>query len=362
MKRYASLSRFGLLSPNRISMLLLYFFILCLATTGYAQTSPTSPTQSLELHFLDVGQGDSVFIRTPSGQGVLYDGGRKSQVPLAYLRSLGIAQVDLVIASHQDADHIAGLAAVVDYYKPAFFIDNSIPHTTKTYFDLLDAVGRAGSQLLEPSARRITLGEVVLQVLPPPGDESLGNNDNSVGLIIEYGDFHAALTGDAEAAEFNWWAENVRELLEPVEVYKSSHHGSPNGDTPLAMSLFKPQTVVISVGADNPYGHPSERALKLYNAVGAEVFRTDSDGTVVVTAEKDGSYKVAAQGGAKQERSALTEEQRPSSPPYDPNGQDRNCSDFDTQAEAQAFFEKTGPGDPHRLDGNGDGVACESLP
>ena len=383
-------------TQHRLNRLALFLFTLVfgMVTVGCAQTSlsqnPSSP-QDLGIHFIDVGQGDSVFIKAPTGQGVLYDGGRKSQVPLDYLRSLGVTQVDLVIASHQDADHIAGLAAVVDYYKPKFFLDNGIPHTTQTYFDLLAAVERAGSQVLEPSARRIGLGEVVLQILPPPGDDSLGNNDNSVGVVLEYGAFRAAMTGDAERAEMNWWVEHVPELLSPVDVYKSAHHGSENGDSPLSMSTFKPETVVIGVGLDNAYGHPTERTLRLYQAIGAQVYRTDLQGTVVVHASKDGSYSVATErqaapaelglsgaaletptGGPSQAPSALPNGSPPPpdasrTPPalrYDPAGPDRDCGDFATQAEAQSFFIAAGgpASDPHRLDRDGDGVVCESLP
>ena len=293
----------ALVRRKHLGSFLLGLLILSLVTLGCAQSTagsqpppvPANParpgvpsSQDFELHFLDVGQGDSVFIKAPSGQGVLYDGGRRSQAPLAYLQAMGITRIDLVIASHQDADHIAGLAAVVDFYQPRFFLDNGIPHTTQTYFDLLDAVQRAGSQLLEPTARRITLGDVTLQVIPPPGLPGLGNNDNSLGLIVEYGSFKAAMTGDAERAEMNWWVENVPDLLRTVDVYKASHHGSENGDSPLSISTFKPKAVVIGVGLANSYGHPSERALRLYQAIGAEVFRTDLQGTVVVHAAKDG--------------------------------------------------------------------------
>ena len=180
----------------------------------------------MELHFIDVGQGNSVFIRAPGGQGILYDGGRKTQVPLDYLKSLGVTRVDFVIASHQDADHIAGLTVVGDYYRPKLFLDHGLTHNTRIYEDLLQAVQKSGSQVLEPTVRRITLGDVILQVLPPPEDASLGNNDNSVGLVVTYGDFSAAMTGDAERAEMNWWVEHVPELLSPVDVYKSAHHGS----------------------------------------------------------------------------------------------------------------------------------------
>ena len=217
---------------------------------------------------------------------------------------------------------------------------------------------------------RTSLGEVSVQVLPPPGLSSFDNNNNSVGLIITYGDFKAALTGDAEAEEFNWWAQNTPGLLEDVDVYKASHHGSDNGDTPLSMQEFQPEVVVISVGADNSYGHPAGSALALYDAVGATVYRTDQQGNVTVTANQDGTYQVTTEGIAPPRRaqpqpaapSGAGEGLSTSSLAYDPSGPDRDCGEFSSQSEAQAFFEAAGGGDLHRLDRDGDGVACESLP
>lgn len=324
----------------------------------------------LELHFIDVGQGDSVFIRAPSGQSLLYDGGRSPDVPLEYLRSLGVERVDLVIASHPDADHIAGLAPVLEAYRPRFFMDNGMPHTTQTYARLLEAVEDAGSQLLEPTARTIGLGEASVQILPPPGSPRFDNNNNSIGLVVTYGDFRAALNGDAEAEQFTWWAQNVPELLVDVDVYQAAHHGSENGDTPLSMSRFRPEVVVVSAGLGNAYGHPAARALQLYDTVGAAVYRTDLQGDIVVFANQDGTYHVSAaqplqqtQPPAAPSAASATPSASSSSPlAYDPSGPDRDCGDFSTQADAQTFYEAAGPGDPHRLDGDGDGVACASLP
>ena len=157
-------------------------------------------------------------------------------------------------------------------------------------------------------------------------------------------------------------------MLEDVDVYKAAHHGSENGDTPLSMSRFKPETVIVSAGLDNSYGHPSARALRLYGAVNAEVYRTDLQGTIVVTANEDGTYQVSAASPTRQvQPSAAPSAATPntstsSSLTYDPSGVDRDCGDFSSQSEAQAFYEAAGAGDPHRLDGDDDGVACESLP
>ena len=343
-------------------------FLVLLAALAFTACAGVVDGQGLELHFIDVGQGDAVLIRSPSGQNVLVDGGRRDDDALAYLRSVGIESLELVIASHADADHIGGLEEVVRYYKPRFFMDNGIPYTTQTYFGLLEAVQAAGGQIIEPTDRSIGLGDASLQLIPPPGDESLGNNDNSVGVIVSYGDFDAALTGDAEQPEFGWWQQNVPELLRPVEVYKAAHHGSPNGDSPESMAAFRPEAVVVSVGADNDYGHPSAEALALYECVGAAVYRTDLSGTVVVTADATGDYAVNASPsdprlaapvrGVEEEPADTTG----TSPSYDPSRPDKDCGDFASQSEAQAFFEAAGLGDPHRLDSDGDGYVCESLP
>ena len=326
--------------------------------------------QALTLHFIDVGQGDSVLIQSPSGQNVLYDGGRKDDDALAYLQSVGVTKLDLVIASHADADHIGGLEAVVDYYRPKLFLDNGLPHPTQTYEGLIRAVRDAGSQLVPPTARRIGLGDASLQVIPPPDDSSLSSNDHSVGVIVSYGAFDAAMTGDAEQPELAWWLTNVPELLKPVEVYKAAHHGSANGDSPDSVETFKPDAVVISVGLDNAYGHPTAEALALYDSIGAQVYRTDLQGTIIVTANSDGTYQVNADPSESTVATpvpAVTAE--PENAPgsrltYDPYGPDRDCGDFSSQAEAQAFFEAAGgpASDPHRLDSDSDGEVCESLP
>jgi competence protein ComEC len=139
---------------------------------------------------------------------------------------------------------------------------------------------------------------VSLQVLPPPGIPSWGQNNNSIGVLLEYGTFRLGLTGDAEPELFTWWYENVPHLMQPVHVYKSAHHGSEHGDTPLSMDRFRPEVVVIGVGANNRYGHPTDRALRLYAAVGADVYRTDLHSTVIVYANEDGSYRIETERAA----------------------------------------------------------------
>jgi len=249
-------------------------------------------TAALEIVFFDVGQGDAVLIRAPTGQAVLYDGGEGRVDLLPKLRGLGVGELSLVIASHNHADHIGGLPDVIRFYRPRFVMDNGVPHTTRAYERFLQAIEAAGSQLLEPTRRSIRLGEAELLVLPPPGRPAWGHNDNSVGLIVRYGDFRASLTGDAEHRQWEWWLANQLDLLEPVQVHKASHHGSRNGDTPGAIRALRPEAVVIGLAAGNTYGHPHEEALALYRSVDATVYRTDRDGRVTVQAWPSGAFRV----------------------------------------------------------------------
>jgi competence protein ComEC len=270
--------------------------------THVPQASPSDSSPGLELHFFDVGQGDAVLIRAPDGRAVLYDGGESGDRLLAHLERVGVTTLELVIASHNHADHIGGLAAALERYRPRFVMENGIPHTTRTYERFLRAVAEAGSQLLAPSRRVIMLDSVRLTVIPPPGVAPMGQNDNSVGLLIEYGEFRATLLGDSEPDQQRWWLEHHGGLLGPVHVHKSSHHGSARGDTPEMIRSLRPEAVVIGVGAENRYGHPTDAALALYRDVGARVYRTDRHGSVTVEAGSDGVWVITVRPGSESGR------------------------------------------------------------
>jgi competence protein ComEC len=250
----------------------------------------------LEIRFLDVGQGDAVLIRAPDGRAVLYDGGQDGPRLLEQLERAGVTSLELVIASHNHADHVGGLVDAIERYRPRFVLENGIAHTTRTYERFLLAVAAAGSQRLAPTRRTLSLGDVRLVVLPPPGDVALGHNDNSVGVRIEYGAFAATLLGDSQSAQQRWWLEHHADLLGAVSVHKSSHHGSRNGDTRALVERLRPDMVVISVGGGNRYGHPHEQALARYRDVGARIFRTDAHGTITVLAGSDGAVRIALSG------------------------------------------------------------------
>ena len=173
---------------NFLKLRIISFIVLLAAAFG----------QELEVHFIDVGQGDSVLIQVPSGETVIYDGGVHTHDAFEYLNKIGVTDITLVIASHMHADHIGGLIQIVEELEPRFFMGNSFPHDTRVYEDLERAVTAFGIHNVKPNNQVINLGAVDLQVLPVPGFESWGQNNNSVGIIISYGDFQVSLTGDAE--------------------------------------------------------------------------------------------------------------------------------------------------------------------
>jgi competence protein ComEC len=247
------------------------------------------PQQSpLTLGFLDVGQGDATVIASPEGRIALVDGGRSSHDIAERLLAMGVDTVDLIVATHADADHIGGLEGVLQQLVVGAFLDNGVPHTTATYRGLLEGIEESDVTYLAATARTIALGSVTIRVLPPPADAT-SQNDASVGVLVEYGDFRTLLVGDAEQEEL---AHFLRLGLPAVSVLEASHHGARNGVTPAWIATTAPRVVVISVGLDNTYGHPNPWALRYYGARGRPVFRTDLHGDVWISAARDGSFVV----------------------------------------------------------------------
>jgi len=246
-------------------------------------------SQTLKLRFLDVGQGDAALIITPEGKRVLVDAGPGAWPVVAYLQSNGYDTLDLVIASHNHADHIGGMASVLSTTLVRYYLDNGVPHPTATYQRTIQALEASGAQYLQATARTITVGSASLRVLPPPS-EQVSQNNGSVGILLEYGHFRVLFTGDSERYELEYWLQH--DSVPQVQILKVAHHGSWNGTTGAWVTRTRPQVAVISVGAHNQYGHPATEVLTLWTSVGARIYRTDRDGTVMIDAAADGSFTV----------------------------------------------------------------------
>ena len=272
--------------------------LLPLATLP-AQLPPPCPAPDaagLLVRFLDVGQGDAALVTTSDGRTLLVDGGPSwTALRGALVASAGRVPrvVDLLLVSHNHADHIGGLPTLLRTARVANTVENGVPATTAVYGRLLDALERSGTRLLAPTRRTLTLGTATVALLPPlPGAAT--QNLASVGAVVTHGQFRLLFTGDAEPRQLAWWQRSG--YLGPVTVVKVPHHGSRNGTTAAMARSTRPQLAVVSAGRGNRYGHPHAEVVARWQGVGAQVLLTARNGTLVVRGCANGSVHAAAEG------------------------------------------------------------------
>ena len=275
------------------------------AGAGAPAASQTAPEGTLQVYYFDVGQADSELICLPTGEHILIDAGTSStqEELVRQLRSLGAETLDLVVATHPHADHIGGMAAVLEALTVEQIVmpvtsDSSTP-TTQTYETLLDAIEAEGLTVTPAQAGEEIWsdGGASLQVLAPNAQSYGDLNDYSVVLRLAYGADSFLFTGDAEETSeeemlSRGWTLNAT-------VLKCGHHGSETSTSQPFLDAVRPQYAVISCGVDNDYGHPDQVTLDRLEAAGAEVFRTDLQGTIVASTEGSGVTMTALGKGVE---------------------------------------------------------------
>ncbi len=242
------------------------------------------PDGRLHVAFLDVGQGDAIFITTPRGQQILIDGGPGPSVVLAQMGSampFWDRSLDVVVNTHPDDDHLAGLLAVLERYQVSQVILPDVDADTPLYTAWQKALAGEGATVTRAQAgMRLALGDGVEAEVLHPGAVAAGDllNDHSVVLRLTAGRVSFLLPGDIEADVEQELVESGRPLA--ASVLKVAHHGSITSSSPAWLAAVKPQVAVISVGADNRFGHPAAEVLQRYAAAGIPVLRTDQLGSV----------------------------------------------------------------------------------
>lgn len=267
------------------------------------QGSPQPPAAvplegQVQVQVLDVGQGDSILIRTPE-QAVLIDASEREygERIVTHLQESGVTQIDLMVATHPHADHIGGMAYVMEHIPTREVLVPPLPDelvpTTRTYERLLDAVESQGVRMTEARPdSQYELGGALLEVLGPV-EQPRDLNNASVVCRLTAGEYRFLFTGDMEK-------EGEEALLKSgasldAHVLKVGHHGSDTSSTPAFLKAVGPICSVISLGEGNTYGHPHKVTLEKLSAYG-DVYRTDLNGTVVFTVGEDG-LTVAPQRG-----------------------------------------------------------------
>ena len=241
-------------------------------------------SQQLEVHHIDVGQGESIYIELPDGSDVLIDAGKSNygSTVVNYLKEQEKnIDIEYLIATHPDADHIGGMSEVFKQLNVKNFIyPKDAPHDTKTWQNVLSLADSEGCTIKDSTpGTTFNIGGATMKFIQPSVDYS-DNNDDSVVTYLEYKDVNFMFTGDIEAdAEKDMVAQN---LVTDVDFMSVPHHGSKGSSTEEFLAKAKPEYAIVSVGANNSYGHPTADALNRYNAIGSKVYRTDQLGDIVI--------------------------------------------------------------------------------
>ncbi len=252
-----------------------------------AQLFGRSAAKPVTIEVLDIGQGDSILIRSPEGKTALIDAGPTRSGAVTALKRAGITSLDMVAVSHHHSDHYGGMDEVVKAMKPRYFVASSSGHSTSLYLKLIKTVQAQGLTVVQPStkARKIELGSVELTIFPQPPEDRKDENNNSIGLRLSYGSFSMLLTGDSEGPERQWWMRNDPSLLRNCTILKVAHHGSRNGTDERWLELVRPELAVGSMGRNNDFGHPHAETVSVLRRHDIPFLRTDQLGTITITSD-----------------------------------------------------------------------------
>jgi beta-lactamase superfamily II metal-dependent hydrolase len=263
----------------------------CTPTVSTVANTPTlnDSSESLKVIFLDVGQGASQLLISPSGKTMLIDAGNndKETLMLDYLKKYNLTKLDIVIGTHPDADHIGGLDKVIDHFDIGKIYMPKVQSNTKTFESVLRSISKKD---LKVSTAKAGLqlqwdDKVTIQMIAPVKAYP-DANDNSAVIHVIYGKTSFMLTGDAEVESEQGMIASGADLQSDVLLV--GHHGSKSSTSLDFLRMVKPQYAIIQSGKDNKYGHPHTVTLNHLKAQGIKIYRNDLNGTIEVTSDGAG--------------------------------------------------------------------------
>ncbi|MDA1348797.1 MAG: MBL fold metallo-hydrolase [Chloroflexi bacterium] len=277
-------------SKSLASLTIPAILLVVLAACGGGDDAPTpSPTQTpipaLTVHFIDVGQGDATLIVAQNGESMLIDGGLSRERIRDRLTALGVTDLDAVLATHPDADHIGGLIEVLEMFDVERFYWNGQTRETLTYLELMAAAEAEATLTVSRRGDTIPLGDLTVKVLHP---SALSGDSNVDSIVVEVscGTVEILLTGDAESpSEAEMLGASV---LSDIDLYKVGHHGSKTSTSAEFLARIAPEFGVISAGQRNQYGHPDGEVVDRLTTAGVDLWMTDvSGGDDTITLKSD---------------------------------------------------------------------------
>ena len=267
-----------------ISAILIIVITFCISGCS-VEIKLTDNSDNVRVHFLDVGQGDSIFIELTDGKSMLIDASTAEygEGIADYIKDNGYSKIDYLVATHPHADHIGGMQDVVEQLEIGEIYMPKAAATTKTYKNLVKAIKAKGNKINTAKAGNTIYSDSSLgiDILAPNSDSYEEINDYSVVIKLVYGSKSFLFTGDAETLSENEITADVS-----ANVLKVGHHGSSTSSSDKFIKRVNPEYAVISCGEGNSYGHPHKETIKTLNKYDVEIFRTDTMGTII--AQTDG--------------------------------------------------------------------------
>lgn len=279
---------------NDYGKVLVCGFLLCLSLLSVSLIISSVTSKTLRVSFLDIGQGDAILIQTPSGHDMLIDGGRNDRVLEKISKEMSYfdRHIDVVVATHPDADHITGLIPILTKYEVSTIITSPHPGRTGISEELKKGIANERAKVhVAKKGDVIDFGDgVVAHILYPTQNQRIKEsetNDTSVSMVITFGEESVLLTGDLPIAYEDELLGNLISLrqsresaISNVTIYKAGHHGSKTSSGEQLLSYIKPEYAVISAGKDNSYGHPNPEAMSRLETYSKEILSTIDRGTI----------------------------------------------------------------------------------
>ena len=267
-----------------MSISLLLLFGCSLEDTATETAKVSASEEKLKVHFLDVGQGDSIFIELPNNETMLIDAGEYmySSGVQNYIKKLGYSKINYIVGTHPHSDHVGGLSDIIKNFDfDKIYLPNAVS-TTPTYVKLLEAIKVKGKKMTraQKGVAIINDGKLNATIIGPVGENYENLNNYSVVIKLTYGANSFLLTGDMETLTEKELTDNLK-----ADVLKAGHHGSNTSTSEDFLKKVSPKYTVISCGKDNDYGHPHEKVIERLKNHSVKIYRTDLNGTITFTSD-----------------------------------------------------------------------------
>lgn len=277
------------MKKRRVQLFSLILFVVFLFSgcEFFAEDTPVQKAEGiLSVHIIDVGQADSILLQC-NGENLLIDAGNNDDNILVYdyLQKQGVKTLQYAVGTHAHEDHIGGLDYIIEKFTVETLLLPMQEQQTKTYQDVLDAADKKQLSVTRAkSGDSFSLGNCKVEVFGPVREDYKDLNDSSIVLKVTNGENAFLFTGDLSRDGEADIIEQAYDLR--ADVLKVGHHGSESSSSYVFLREIMPKYAVLSVGENNDYGHPHESVMSRLNDVGAAVYRTDTQGSILI--ESDG--------------------------------------------------------------------------